>query len=377
MFAVSHSADLGVFRADVASFLGQERAAGRACEDFGAILPPHQHDAALRWQRRLAETGFAGLHWPLEYGGGGLSQAHSIIWYEECARAQVAPYLNLQGIVLAGEAILRSGTSAQKQRFLAPTLNGDILWCQLFGEPEAGSDLASLQTKAQIDGERYILNGQKVWSSNGQFAQFGILMARTDPDAPRHKGISFFLLDMELPGVDVRPLKQMTGDEEFCEVFFDDVEMPADALLGAPHDGWRVAMDVLGDERGSFGAAGVISLDQRLAGIAGMAAGADTLAKDQLASLLGRGHALKTLLLRSSDNPTMAPAVKVVRSELDVDVNSLSAGLRGASAMLAGAETDTFLYAPGMRVAGGTSEIQRNIIGERILGLPREPNPTS
>ena len=345
-----------------------------ACEAFGAILPPSHHRDALRWQQHLAETGWAGLHWPVAFGGQGLSREHSVVWYEECARARVAPYLNLQGVVLAGEAILRSGSEAQKKALLPHTLSGEILWCQLFSEPGAGSDLAGLQSRAVRDGDRYILNGQKVWSSNAQFAQFGILMARTDPDLPKHKGISFFLLDMTLPGVDIRPLKQMTGDQEFCEVFFNDVEVPADALLGPENEGWRVAMEVLGDERGSFGAAGVISLQQNLESIAalGAQAGSDV-TTDELARLLGRGNALKALLERLADDPTMAPAAKVLRSEIDVDANALTAALRGPNAMLLDEETENFLYAPGMRIAGGSSEIQRNIIGERLLGLPREP----
>ena len=372
----SHAADVDAFRAETRSYLEGAKAAGVACQAFGAILPPHLHPEAVQWQAHMATTGFAGLHWPTEFGGQGLSRAHNAIWYEECATAQVAPYVNLQGIVLAGEAILRSGTDQQKQRFLAPTLDSSILWCQLFSEPGAGSDLAGLQTRAERDGDNYVVNGQKVWCSNGQFAQYGILMARTDPDLPKHKGISFFLLDMSLPGIDVRPLKQMTGDQEFCEVFFDDVPMPVDALLGAEHGGWQVAMDVLGDERGAFGASTVIALEQKLDVIAGMAPDdGDALATDRLADLLVRGNALKALLTRTDNDPTMAPAGKLLRTEVDSDANALAAALRGPQAMLMDDETETFLYSPGMKIAGGSSEIQRNIIGERLLGLPREPAP--
>ncbi|MEM7321700.1 MAG: acyl-CoA dehydrogenase family protein [Actinomycetota bacterium] len=363
------------FRSDVASFLADSQAAGVACPAFGAILPPRMHSEAVRWQRHLSETGYAGIHWPTEYGGRGLSRAHSAVWYEECAKARVAPYLNLQGIVLAGEAIMRSGTEEHKQRFLPSTLNADVLWCQLFSEPGAGSDLAGLGTSAVRDGDHYLLNGQKVWCSNGQLAQYGILLARTDAEQPKHNGISFFLLDMSLPGIDVRPLKQMTGDQEFCEVFFTDVSVPADALLGPEHGGWRVAMEVLGDERGAFGEAGVISLQQRLDAVAELVAGADEVAADELASLLARGNALRALLQRTSSEVAMAPAAKLLRTEVDVATNALSASLRGPSAMLWDDDTETFLYAPGMRIAGGTSEIQRNIVGERLLGLPREPSP--
>ncbi len=176
--------------------------------------------------------GFAGLHWPVEHGGRGLGRAHTAVWLEECARAQVSPYLNLQGLVLAGEAILRSGTDEQRRRYLPPTLTGELLWCQLFSEPGAGSDLTSLATSAVGDGESYRIDGTKIWSSNAQHAEYGILLARTDPQQRGHRGISFFLLDMATPGVEVRPIRQMTGDAEFCEVFLDGVAVPRTSRLG-------------------------------------------------------------------------------------------------------------------------------------------------
>jgi len=320
----------------------------------------------------MFDAGYAGISWPAEHGGQGLDRSFAAVWAEECAHAQVQPMLNLQGIVLAGEAILRSGTDDQKRRFLRPTLSGEILWCQLFSEPDAGSDLASLQTAATRDGDGFVVNGQKVWCSNGQFAEFGILLARTDPEEPGHRGISFFLLDMHAPGVDVRPLKQMTGDEEFCEVFLDDVSIPAASMLGDLHTGWAVAMAVLQDERGSSGTAGLISLERRLAYLASLQADSPALT-DELLRLLGRGHALKATLMRSGAGPAAASAAKLMRTELEFDAEVLEASMRGATAMLTGSRTDRFLYAPGMKIAGGSSEIQRNIIGERILGLPREP----
>ncbi|MEM7276117.1 MAG: acyl-CoA dehydrogenase family protein, partial [Actinomycetota bacterium] len=362
-------------RGEAGAFRAESRASGIAGPAFGAILPPGHHRPAVAWQRYLADQGWAGLHWPVANGGRGLSRAHTAVWFEECARARVAPYLNLQGLILAGEALLRSGTDAQRERFLRPTLTGEILWCQLFSEPGAGSDLAGLATAAVRDGDHWVLNGQKVWCSNGQFAQFGILLARTDPDARKHRGISFFCLDMTSPGVEVRPLRQMTGDEEFCEVFFDDVIVPADALLGPEHDGWRVAMEVLGDERSSVGASGAIGLEQRLTELAAAGAGDDPLAVDELAGLLARGHALRALLDRRGDDVALAPAAKLLRTEVDLAATELTAAFRGADALLLDETTEQFLYAPGMRIAGGTSEIQRNIIGERLLGLPREPSP--
>jgi alkylation response protein AidB-like acyl-CoA dehydrogenase len=366
--------DPDTFRREAADYLATAVADDLHCPAFGAIMPPALHDRARAWQRRMFDAGYAGIHWPTEYGGRGLDRSYTAIWSEECAKAQVQPMLNLQGIVLAGEAILRSGTPEQRQRFLRPTLTGEILWCQLFSEPGAGSDLASLSATAVLDGDRYVVNGQKVWCSNGQFAEFGILLARTDPDRPGHRGISFLLLDMHAPGVDVRPITQMTGDQEFCEVFLDDAPTPTGSVLGAEHGGWLVAMEVLQDERGSSGASGLISLERRLAHLASLK-GDDPVLGDELMQLLVRGHALRTMLLRSGAGPATSSAAKLMRTELEFDAEVLEMRLRGADAMLGGARTDRFLYSPGMKIAGGTSEIQRNIIAERILGLPREPRP--
>jgi alkylation response protein AidB-like acyl-CoA dehydrogenase len=276
--------------------------------------------------------------------------------------------------VLAGEAILRSGTDEQRQRYLPPTLTGELLWCQLFSEPAAGSDLTSLTTSAVPDGDRYVVDGAKVWSSNAQHAECAILLARTDRDRPGHRGISFFLLDMSTPGVEVRPIRQMTGDHEFCEVFLDGVVVPADARLGRENEGWRVATEVLLDERGS-GAAGLVSLERRLDHLLS-AVDDDPTRRDGLLRLYVRGQALRTLLMRGGQGgPAAASSAKLLRTELEFDTEILLASLRGPDALLAGVATDRFLYAPGMRIAGGTSEIQRNIIAERVLGLPREPRP--
>ena len=369
------AADLEAFRERAAAFLQDAVETGVACPAYGAILVPALHDQARAWQRYCYDHGWAGLHWPAEHGGGGLSRAHTGVWMEECERARVAPYLNLQGIVLAGEAIMRTGTERQREQFLRPILTGEVLWCQLFSEPGNGSDLGGLTTAAVPDGSHFVLNGQKVWSSNAQFAEYGILMARTEPDAPKHRGISFFLLDMTLPGIEVRPIKQMTGDSEFCEVFFDDVAMPENALLGERGGGWGVAMAVLEDERGGAGASGVISLRKRLAKMIDAAGDAGPLGRQSLAELHARGNALAALMELHGADPRMAPVAKLANSELGYDEVAIGASLRGAEAMLASDETEAFLYAPGMRIAGGTSEIQRNIIGERVLGLPREPSP--
>jgi alkylation response protein AidB-like acyl-CoA dehydrogenase len=364
---------LEAFRIECAHFISGAKESGAACPAYGAILPPVFHQDAMRWQRYCYDSGWAGIHWPSAHGGMGLSREHNIIWHEECAKAEVAPYLNIQGLVLAGEAIMRSGSPQQQEKFLRPTLKNEILWCQLFSEPEAGSDLAGLKSSAVLDGETFILNGQKVWSSNAQFAQFGILMARTDLHASKHKGISFFLLDMQLPGIEIRPLKQMTGDHEFCEVFFDDVVMPKNALLGALHDGWTVAMSVLEDERSGAGSADVISLGHRLRLMTANAKSTNFVERQSLTSLLTRGRSLQSLLELKGDDPLMAPIAKLLNAEIGYDEAQIESQLLGPISMLESEATERLLYSPGMRIAGGSSEIQRNIIGERILGLPREP----
>lgn len=365
------------FRDEVALFVAKAIASGDACPAYGAILPLGLREKAMHWQRFCYEHRWAGVHWPREHGGMGLTTDHNVIWHEECAAAEVAPYLNLQGLVLAGEAILRSGTESQRERFLRPTLRNNILWCQLFSEPGAGSDLAGLQSSAIRDGDRFILNGQKVWSSNAQLAQFGILMARTDFEQPKHKGITFFLLDMALDGVEVRPIKQMTGDSEFCEVFFSDVAIPSDAVLGDVNGGWAVAMAVLQDERGGAGASGVISLRRRLEKMIQGVGQVNSLQIDGLIRILNRGKALQSLMERRGGDAQIAPIAKLMNSELGYDEAQIDSSLHGAQSMLTSPFTEALLYSPGMRIAGGTSEIQRNIIGERLLGLPREPQVAS
>ena len=371
--SVSEMPTLREFRADVVEFVAEAQDNADTCPAYGAILSPDLHHRAMHWQRYCYDRGWAGVHWPAEHGGMGLTRAHNLVWYEECAKAEVAPYLNLQGIVLAGEAIMRVGSVEQRERFLRPTLSNEILWCQLFSEPEAGSDLGGLHCSASRDGGHFRLNGQKVWSSNAQLAQYGILLARTDPGEAKHRGISFLLLDMTLPGIEVRPIKQMTGDTEFCEVFFDDVLVPCGALLGELHGGWAVAMAVLEDERGGAGAAGVIGLRRRLEAMFDRATDLGDVERQQLTDLMSRGRALQSLMELRGEDPQIAPVAKLMNSELGYDEALVEATTQGARAMLDGDTTERLLYAPGMRIAGGTSEIQRNIIGERVLGLPREP----
>jgi alkylation response protein AidB-like acyl-CoA dehydrogenase len=349
--------------------------------DYGAICPPELIDAGIAWQRRLDAAGFAGIHWPVEHGGQGLTPEHQAAWLIECARAGVPPVLNMVGLVLAGGAILRFGTPEQQARHLRPTLHGDHVWCQLFSEPGAGSDLGSLTTRAERDGDRFVVNGQKVWCSGGRVSNWGILMARTDPDAPKHEGISFFLCPMDRPGIDVRPLRQMTGGSEFDEVFFTDVELPVDSLLGPLHGGWGVGMAVLTNERGHIGTA-IISLERRLDSLIelGRKESLDPPTRQRLVALIARATAYKALAQRQRDQggaiaTTASSLLKLGITEMMFEVAVLRADIAGASALLAGSESLHLLAAPGGRIAGGTSQVQRNIVGERLLGLPREPRP--
>lgn len=357
------------------AWLADHRA--EAPRDYGAILPPDLRDPAASWQRTLFDAGFAGIHWPVEFGGRGLTPAHSAAWTTECALAQVPPFLNMVGIVLTGGSILMFGTPKQQAQHLEPIIRGDKVWCQLFSEPGAGSDLAGLSTTAVRDGDHFVVNGQKVWCSNGRVADWGILMARTDATVAPHKGISFFLCDMTLPGIDVRPLRQMNGESEFDEVFLTDVEIPAEQLLGPLNEGWQVGMATLMNERGYIGAAG-IALNRRLEKMLELGGDLDPIARQQLARLWSRGKALWMMGQRQGPVATILGSLtKLGTTELMFDVAMFAASLEGPGAMLEGTATVGVLTAPGARIAGGTSQIQRNLIGERILGLPKEPRPPS
>ena len=347
-----------------------------APRDYGAICPPDMVQAGLSWQRHLFAHGKAGIHWPVEVGGQGLTAAHQGQWLYECALAGVPGVFNMVGLVLAGGSIQKFGTPEQQSMHLNATLRADHVWCQLFSEPGAGSDLGSLSTKAERDGDRFIINGQKVWCSGGRYSNWGILMARTNQDAPKHEGISFFLLDMSLPGIDIRPLKQMTGESEFDEVFFTDVEMPAEALLGPLHGGWGVGMAVLTSERGHIGTS-VISLERRLDSISRLAEGRQLSAteKQKLAKLLSQGMAYKAMAQRQGPvASTAASLMKLGITEMMFETSMLRADISGMDSLLDGPDAFGVLSAPGGRIAGGTSQVQRNIIGERLLGLPREPS---
>lgn len=346
-----------------------------APRDYGAICPPDLIEHGIDWQRRVHAAGFAGIHWPEVHGGRGLTPEHNAVWMLECALAGVPPFLNMVGLVLTGGAVQRFGTPEQQVEHLRPTLEANRIWCQLFSEPGAGSDLGGLGTKAERDGDDFVVNGQKVWCSGGRYSDWGILMARTDPDAKKHEGISFFLCPMDLPGIEIRPLKQMTGEAEFDEVFFTDVHLPASNLLGPLHGGWGVGMAVLTSERGHIGTS-IIGLERRLDQMARLAEGRDLSPVDRqhLAALISRGNSYKAMAQRQGPiASTAASLMKLGITEMMFETSMLRGDLGGADATLDGPDAFGMLAAPGGRIAGGTSQVQRNIIGERLLGLPREP----
>jgi alkylation response protein AidB-like acyl-CoA dehydrogenase len=361
------------FQAQAREWLAANR--GGAPRDYGAICPPDLVDQGVAWQRAIHAAGYAGIHWPEQYGGQGLTPEHNSVWMLECALAGVPPFFNMVGLVLTGGAVLRFGTPDQQSQHLAPTLAADRLWCQLFSEPGAGSDLGGLSTKAERDGDDFIVNGQKVWCSGGRYSDWGILMARTDPEAKKHDGISFFLCPMDLPGIEIRPLKQMTGEAEFDEVFFTDVHLPAANLIGPLHGGWGVGMAVLTSERGHIGTS-VIGLERRLEGMSKLAQGRQLSAveRDRLTQLIATGTSYKAMAQRQGPiASTAASLMKLGITEMMFATSMLRGDLAGMDASLAGPDAYGMLAAPGGRIAGGTSQVQRNIIGERLLGLPREP----
>jgi alkylation response protein AidB-like acyl-CoA dehydrogenase len=345
-----------------------------------------------RWQATLAADRWVGIHWPRAYGGRGASPVEVAIFNTEYARAGAPQVVNRVGINNAGPTILAHGTEEQKERWLRPILTAEEIWCQLFSEPGAGSDLASLATRATPEDGGWLLNGQKVWTSYAQFARWGICLARTDPEAPKHRGISYVVVDMQAPGIEIRPLVQITGEAEFNEVFLTDVYVPDDHVLGGLNQGWAVANTTLAHERGTnflFKEQVVheVYLDElyRLALAGGLLDDepiADGLAQAFVELVVLRLHNWQTLTRlsrgvepgpESSVGKLQWTAVTQHLSELALAVTGAAAPLgAGARGLPAGGKWQRqWLWSMAAGIAGGTSEIQRTIIGERILGLPR------
>ncbi len=354
--------------------------------------PQERLATAKRFQAALHDAGLAGITWPAEFGGQGLTAAEQQAFNDEAAGYDLPTDSFMIGMGMCGPTLVDLGTVEQKTRYLRPLLRGEQIWCQLFSEPGAGSDVASLQTRAVRDGSQWAINGQKVWTSGAHQADFGALLTRTNPDAPKHRGLTMFIVDMHAPGVDVRPLRDMTGRAPFNEVYFDDVRLPAEAVLGEVDEGWAAAVTMLGHERVSIGGSVRRRYDPlaypNLAELARRTGRADDpVVRGELAELYAaeRALALFNSRMRQEADAGHPPGArgsvgKLAGAELlwrAVRVAGLIAGARAVAWEPddeAGEELAVAINAtPGSSIAGGTNQIQRGIIGERVLGLPKEP----
>jgi alkylation response protein AidB-like acyl-CoA dehydrogenase len=339
------------------------------------------------WQRTLFDGGWAGIAWPKEYGGLGGTPAQARIFAREQARFDVEAGAFAVGIGMVGPTLIAHGTEAQKARYLPALLRGDEVWCQLFSEPGAGSDLAGLRTRAERDGDEWVVDGQKVWSSGAHHSELGILLARTDPDAPKHHGITYLVLDMRSPGIEVRPLRQINGVAHFNEVFLTDVRVPHENVIGEVNGGWAVAQTTLGAERALIGGGGAVGF-RDLARLARDQDGVDDpLLRQRLADAYIRFEILKYLGQRAAARRdgaagAVASVLKLAASRHVALNGDLALALEGTGAVLlhddapyGGFWQQNFLNQWGIRIGGGTEQVQRNVIGERVLGLPPEPRP--
>ncbi|MDQ4026899.1 MAG: acyl-CoA dehydrogenase [Actinomycetota bacterium] len=349
---------------------------------------------ARQWSRKLFDAGYAGLTWPKEYGGAGAPYTYQAILLEEAARAETPEHIGLIGIGMAGPTIMAHGTAEQKARYLPKILSGGDVWCQGFSEPGSGSDLASLKTKAEVDGDDLVVSGQKVWSSFAHIADQCILLVRTDSSAPKHDGLTFLIVDMRADGVEVRPLRQLTGDPEFNEIFFNEVRVPVTNVVGRINDGWRVAMTTLLHERGTLGVALTARLEvavKKLVALAhdvktnGRAAAEDPLVRDLVTRQWIEFQALKltnyralTRLMKTGMPGPEGSIAKLFWSESNQRLTKLAVEILGPRAQLDGKDgvwngfwQHAQLRSRGNTIEAGTSEVLRNIVAERVLGLPR------
>jgi alkylation response protein AidB-like acyl-CoA dehydrogenase len=384
------------FRGEVRSWLLEHLPPGWGTPAFGLPEPMDERVAFAReWQRMLHAGGWAGLDWPREYGGRGASVIESMIWGEEYARAQAPNLIMLSvGPSLVGPTLIDHGQEWQRRRFLEPILTGAEIWCQGFSEPNAGSDLAALRTRGDLVGDEVVVTGQKIWTSFAQHAQWCILVVRTDPNAPRHRGLTFLLVDMASPGITIRPLKEMTGEDWFNEVFFDGVRVPRANVVGEVGRGWDVVVSTLSHERGSSAQHARLEVEvERLCRLAkrvfyrGAPASQHVEVRQRLAELLTGVATLRMTAYRnaSTRQETGGPGpegsiMKVAWSELDQKVKETASEILGLAGLVAegdplavesGYWAHELLWSRAATIYAGTSEIQRNIIAQRALGLPR------
>ena len=371
------------YRAEARAWLGAH--AEQAPPRSGSLQDPDYVAARRAWQGALAEAGLAAVTWPAEYGGRGLGPIEQVTVNQEIGRAQVPGILDVIGIGMLGPCLIAHGSEEQKSRHLGPMLHGDEVWCQMFSEPAAGSDLAAVQARARRgeDGG-WTLNGQKVWTTNAQFASFGLLLARTDPDVPKHKGLTMFIVPMDADGVTVRGLRQISGEAEFNEVFFDDVRLDDTAVVGGVGNGWGTALTVLMYERltigfGSEGYGSPVALARTVAGDS--VARHDSDARRRLGEVITEllavrfnGYRALTALSRGQIPGPEAGLAKVTMVNAAIAATDLGADVVGPDALAPDGDWGYLIsFLPGLKSAGGTEQILRNTIGERVLGLPTEP----
>ncbi len=384
------------YRAEVRAWLAGNLPSWRSDREGGeAIDSQSEFDRLRGWHKKLYEAGYIGVTWPVEYGGQGRTHVENAILQEELVRAGAPPTVNGLGIGLCGPAIIHHGTDEQKARFLDPMLRADEIWCQGYSEPGAGSDLANVQTKAEQRGDAWLVNGQKIWTSQAHVADWTFCLVRTDPEAVKHGGIGFLLIDMKSEGIEVTPLVQITRNRNFSQVFFKDVRVPVENMLGQPTEGWRVANTVLGYERGANTLSRYATFRRRFEDLSELArqtrrnggSASDDLRVRQSLSQLAidiqvlRLNSLRqlTALARGEKPGPESSLQKLYWSELDQRLSRLGAELCGPFGNLrkgsARAERGRWghreLQSRAVTIFAGTSEIQRNIIAERVLGLPR------
>ncbi|HEY8545004.1 MAG TPA: acyl-CoA dehydrogenase family protein [Acidimicrobiales bacterium] len=377
------------FRAEARAWLEAHAIPKGHPDDFSAGLWTSDYDEAVylarcqAWQRTLYDGGWAGITWPKAFGGRGGKPIEQLIFNQEQARFGVSTGAFMISVGMVGPTIIAHGNPAQQERFLPPILKGEELWCQLFSEPDAGSDLAGLTTRAVRDGDEWVVHGQKVWTSQAQRAQWGILLARTDPTVPKHEGITYFLVDMTSPGITIRPLRQMTGERHFSEVFLDGVRIPAGNVLGEPGDGWRIARTTLQSERSSIAGGGGIDPGALAALARQHGKAGDPVTRQEIVGVHIQAELLRFLRYRTQTALSQgrppgqeASVMKLAHSRYMRALTRAAVRIQGPAGQL-GPEDDMwrrrFLHAPSLSIAGGSDQVQANIIGERALGLPREP----
>ena len=375
------------YRTQVRTWLQEHKSQAPVLTGPGALKDEDEIVAARRaWQGKLAEAGLAGVTWPKEYGGQGLGPIEQLICNQEIARAKVPGILDAIGVGMLGPTIIAHGAEEQKARYLGPMLHGDEVWCQLFSEPAAGSDLAAVQTRARLqDDGSWRITGQKVWTTNAQFASYGLLLARTDADVPKHKGMTMFIVPMDGAGVTVRGLRQISGEAEFNEVFFDDLAVDADAVVGGVGNGWGTALTTLMFERVTIGLGGeglgynATRFAQAIA--ADEHARRDPEVRHQLGEIVSEllavrftGYRTLTALQKGQIPGPEAGLAKVTIVNGAIKAGDLITDVVGPDALAQDSEWAYMIsFLPGLKSAGGTEEILRNTIGERVLGLPPEP----